>query len=458
MNESVQTFFSGKRFLVLGLAKSGLSVALLLKRMGAFVTVNEYKNKDQLSNWKELEDHGIELICGGHPAHLLDQNYNLIIKNPGIPYDIHFLEQAKNKGIPVVTEVEIGYLVTQAPIIGITGTNGKTTTTTLIHEMLKGGFKQPLIAGNIGTVFCDVAAQATENNWLVAELSSFQLLGIELFRPHISVLLNIYDAHLDYHHTKEHYIQAKYRLFSNQTSADICVLNKDQPLVAIKARELSCQVVYFSLETQVDRGSFLRDGCVYYTNSNGEEVFVTRQTDIRLLGRHNLENALAAVATSLEAGAPVDHVRKVLLEFQGIEHRLQLVRQLHGVHYYNDSKATNRLSTEKAIQAFDTPVILIAGGLDRGEDFSAFIPLFAERVKGLFVYGQNAAQLLEVGQQAGVKCSELADNVEQAVCAAHHIASSGDVVLLSPASASWDQFRSFEERGDMFIKSVHMLR
>lgn len=458
MKEEAKYIFQDKHCLVLGLAKSGYAVAKLLSRLGANVTVNEHKERNTCLGIEDLEDQGIRVICGGHPAELLEQDLFMVVKNPGIPFDIPFLLEADKKGIPIVTEVEIAYLISEAPMIGITGSNGKTTTTTLVYEMLKGSTRTPRIAGNIGTVLCEVAEKASIQDWVVAELSSFQLLGTAQFKPQISILLNLYDAHLNYHHTKEHYVAAKAKLFANQTKDQVAIVNYDQELTRALAAKIQAQVVWFSLSNEVPRGTFIRDQKIIYRDVQGTERMILALDELLLPGKHNLENVIAAISAALEAGAEIERIQDVLRSFRGVEHRLQFIRELHGISYYNDSKATNSNATYHAIQSFKGSIILIAGGLDRGDDFFDLRDIFSSHLKGLVVYGQIAEKLARIAKLAGVKEIIYVDNVREAVEAASDLAISDDVVLLSPAAASWDQFTSFEERGDMFVQSVHMLR
>jgi UDP-N-acetylmuramoylalanine--D-glutamate ligase len=458
MKEQVMNVYQNKRVLVLGLAKSGLAAAKLLSALGARVMVNERKPREQAIGVEELEALGIEATFGGHPMALLSKQLFCIVKNPGIPFDIPFLQAAEQKGIPVITEVELAYQLSEAEIIGITGSNGKTTTTTLIYEMLREGPKLPLLAGNIGPVFSEIAAQATQENVLVTELSSFQLLGTHSFKPKIGVFLNIYDAHLDYHHTKAHYLQSKLKLFQNQVSSDIAILNADQAILRQQAKALKGQVVWFSTTGTVSRGGWLDNGFLKYRSSAGDKIALVHVEELKLPGAHNLENALAAATTALEAGADVGRVKEVLRSFQAVPHRLQFVRELKGVKYYNDSKATNWMAAQKGIAAFKEPIVLIAGGLDRQESIEVLRQLFNQQVKGLVTYGQNKSKMADAAHIAGVKEVICVDNVKEAVVEAARLAVEGDVVLLSPAAASWDQFNSFEERGDMFTQSVHMLR
>ena len=283
--------YNGKKVFVLGLAKSGLAAATLLHELGASVTVNDQKPLDENEAAKRLKNIGIRVICGGHPLDLLDEPFDLLVKNPGIPYSNPIVAKALEKGLPIVTEVELAYEICEAPFIGITGSNGKTTTTTLIYEMLKEGEKKPLIAGNIGTVACEVAKTACEDNWVVTELSSFQLMGVRTFRPRIAVLLNIFDAHLDYHGTKEAYAEAKGNIFKNQTETDYAVVNADDPIVMQLAKKSRAQHVPFSVKTPLSYGATVKEGAIYFHDKRIIDI-----TDVALRGTHNLENILAAVA------------------------------------------------------------------------------------------------------------------------------------------------------------------
>lgn len=444
--------YKEKKILVLGLAKSGFAAAKILKNMGATVTVNDQKPVDDSPEVKELLALGIEFIGGGHPPDLIERPFNLIVKNPGIPYRNPVLQKAQENNIPIITEVEIAYLISEADIIGITGSNGKTTTTTLIHEILKEDHKHPLIAGNIGTVACEVAAKAAKEEVIVMELSSFQLMGTEKFRPKISVLLNIFNAHLDYHGTKEEYGKAKANILKNQTANDFAVINADDPLVMELAKSTQATLVPFSVRQTIENGAYIKEDQIFFKN---EAIMAI--ADIVLPGQHNLENILATVAAVKLYGASNEAIKHVLQTFTGVEHRLQYVETINGRKFYNDSKATNILATQKAISAFTDPTILLAGGLDRGNSFDELIPSL-RRVKGVITFGQTAEKIIEAAKEAGINLIKRVDNVEKAVQEAYDISEEGDVILLSPACASWDQFKTFEQRGDMFVESVHRLK
>lgn len=436
---------------MLGLAKSGVTAASLLHKLDAFVTVNDQKPLSENPAAQGLLQEGIKVITGSHPIELMDEGFQYVIKNPGIPYTNPLIQKALEKGIPVLTEVELAYLISEADMIGITGTNGKTTTTTLLFEMLADGGQNPLIAGNIGTVASEVAQEAGPHNKMVVELSSFQLMGIEDFRPHIAIITNLYEAHLDYHGSLHDYWQAKVNITKNQTEDDFLIINDDQTHLIEAVAHTKAQVVPFSTTKEVLDGAYIKEDAIYF-----KDEFIVSLDDIVLPGAHNLENILSAVAACKLYDVPNESIRKVLSVFAGVKHRTQFVKEVEGRKFYNDSKATNSLATKSALNAFAGPTILLAGGLDRGNDFDDLIP-YMKNVSTLIVFGETAQKLAETGRQAGIKSIITVDNVEKAVPVAYEHSRAGDVILLSPACASWDQYRTFEERGDMFIDAVHML-
>ncbi|PGX72033.1 UDP-N-acetylmuramoyl-L-alanine--D-glutamate ligase [Priestia megaterium] len=448
--KSVNTY-QGKQVLILGLAKSGLAAAQLVKQLGAKVVVNDQKPYEENVAAQELEKTGIEVVCGHHPLELLDKA-DVIVKNPGIPYSNVLLQEALKRNIPILTEVELAYEISEAPFIGITGSNGKTTTTTLIYKMLEEDQKQPLIAGNIGTVACEVAQKATKDNVIVTELSSFQLMGIEKFRPKISLLLNLFDAHLDYHGTKEEYIKAKANLFNNQTSEDFAVINADDELVMKSSADVKATKVPFSVTAQTTEGAYIKNETIFFKD---EEVMSLK--DVVLPGKHNQENILAAVSVVKLYGCSNEAIYRVLTTFAGVKHRVQYVTTINKRKFYNDSKATNMLATKVALSAFSQPTILLAGGLDRGNEFDDLKEEF-KNVKAVITFGETAPKIERVAKEAGIQIVKRVDNVKQAVSEAYACSDEEDVILLSPACASWDQFKTFEERGDIFIESVHKLK
>ncbi|MEW4307419.1 UDP-N-acetylmuramoyl-L-alanine--D-glutamate ligase [Rossellomorea marisflavi] len=449
MKSSVK--FKHKKVLVLGLAKSGVTAASLLHKLDAFVTVNDQKPLSENPAAQGLLQEGIKVITGSHPIELMDEGFQYVIKNPGIPYTNPLIQKALEKGIPVLTEVELAYLISEADMIGITGTNGKTTTTTLLFEMLADGGQNPLIAGNIGTVASEVAQEAGPHNKMVVELSSFQLMGIEEFKPHIAIITNLYEAHLDYHGSLHDYWQAKVNITKNQTEDDFLIINDDQTHLIEAVAHTKAQVVPFSTTKEVLDGAYIKEDAIYF-----RDEFIVSLDHIVLPGAHNLENILSAVAACKLYDVPNESIRKVLSVFAGVKHRTQFVKEVEGRKFYNDSKATNSLATKSALNAFAGPTILLAGGLDRGNDFDDLIP-YMKNVSTLIVFGETAQKLEETGRKAGIESIITVDNVEKAVPVAYEHSRAGDVILLSPACASWDQYRTFEERGDMFIDAVHML-
>lgn len=441
-----------KNVLVLGLAKSGSAAATLLHELGANVTVNDQKPIEENEAAKALQQIGIKVVCGGHPIEILDDHFDVIVKNPGIPYTNPLLVKAIERQIPIITEIELAFQISEADFIGITGSNGKTTTTTLLYEFLEKGNRNPLIAGNIGTVACEVAKEATKDNVIVTELSSFQLMGIEEFRPKIGILLNIFDAHLDYHGTKENYVNAKGQLLVNQEETDYSVINAEDLEVTTLGNKSKAKKVLFSTKRILEEGTYVKDNYIFY---NQEPVIQIE--DIALPGKHNLENIMAAISAAKLIGVSNNAIRQVLTVFTGVKHRLQFVDTINGRKFYNDSKATNILATQKAITAFNQSIILLAGGLDRGNEFDDLIPEL-KSVKTLIVFGQTAPKLERAGKLAGIDSIKYVDNVEHAVKVAYDHSSEGDIILLSPACASWDQYKTFEERGDIFIHAVHKLK
>jgi len=449
--KTINTFLH-KKILVVGLAKSGVGAASLLHQLGAFVTVNDYKPLSENPEAQGLLEQGIKVICGEHPIELLEEGFELIVKNPGIPYHNPMIKGAIERDIPVITEVELAYQVSEAPFIAITGTNGKTTTTTLVYEMLEVGKKDPLIAGNIGTVASEVAQVAGAHHHIVIELSSFQLMGTPSFRPRIAILTNLYEAHLDYHGTRLEYVKAKANITKNQTNDDFFIVNAEQEEVMDIARQSKAQIVPFSTKRELPSGAYIKDGWVIF---NGEQIML--QEDIRLPGAHNLENILSAVAAAKLSGVGNEAIAHVLNMFAGVKHRLQFIGEVEGRQFYNDSKATNILATKNALAAFEKPIVLLCGGLDRGNEFDELIPSF-KNVKTMITFGQTAGKMERVAMESGIKSIHRVDNVGKAVPLAYQLSDPGDVILLSPACASWDQYKTFEVRGDIFIEAVHKLK
>ncbi|SFX26948.1 UDP-N-acetylmuramoylalanine--D-glutamate ligase [Thermoactinomyces sp. DSM 45891] len=451
--------FQDKHVVVLGLARSGLAVAKLLIEQGAKVTVNDARERIDCANEADpLEQMGISVICGGHPDDLIDQQIDLVVKNPGIPYHIKPIQQALKLEIPVVTEVEIASQFSKAPIIGITGSNGKTTTTTLVGKMLQNSGVSATVAGNIGQALSEVTPQLSKNDWLVAELSSFQLKGTVTFRPKIAALLNVTPAHMDYHQTMEDYVVSKWNLFQNQTPDDVAILNADSAICRDLAGSgnLKSRVIWFSKDETTSQGVYIKDGWIT-SSLDGNEIAILPVEEVALPGLFNLENVLAATAISIMAGADIERIAETIRTFCGVEHRLEYVEMIEGVRYYNDSKATNVQAALTALTSFEEPIVWIAGGLDRGVDFQELTPVLSEHVQAVIAYGESAPILALRAKEAGIESIIQVDDVEEAVYSAHEISRFGDVVVLSPACASWDLYNSFEQRGSIFKQAVHRL-
>ncbi|WP_438433411.1 UDP-N-acetylmuramoyl-L-alanine--D-glutamate ligase [Gorillibacterium sp. sgz500922] len=459
--------YKDKDVVVIGLARSGVAVAKLLHGFGAKVTVNDQKTREECPEAEELSSLGVSVHCGGHPDGIIHEGVELVVKNPGIPYKAKPIREALDLGIEVVTEVEVAYQISPAPIIGITGSNGKTTTTTWTHRMLEKAGLAPIVAGNIGRSLCDACMEASSDNIMVVELSSFQLKGTSSFKPRIGLLLNVYETHLDYHGTMEDYAGSKAKLFANQGPEDYAVLNWDDAYCRSLIPWIQAQLVPFSMVEELPSGLFLarrgEEEWLTWRTPEGRTVDLVRSSEVGVPGRHNLQNALAASAAALCAGASVEAVAAALRDFRGVEHRLEHVRELSGISYVNGSKATNPAATIKDLEAFDAEMVLIAGGLDRGMEYGELVPLMREKVKGLVALGETRGKLLEAARQAGVpqvrsvETSDPREAMAEAVRLAAAIAAPGQVVLLSPACASWDMYRSYEERGSMFKESVHTL-
>ncbi len=447
--------YENKKVLVLGLAKSGISAAKLLHELGALVTVNDGKPFDENPEAQELLSLGIKVITGSHPIELLDEEFSLMVKNPGIPYSHPLVAKAQEMGIPVITEVELAYEVAECPIIGITGTNGKTTTTTMTGLLLNAGADQGIarLAGNIGYPASGVAQEAKPEDKIVMELSSFQLMGITDFRPHIAVITNIYEAHIDYHGTRKEYVKAKWNLQKNMTEKDYLILNWNQSELQELAQRTKARVLPFSTKEVLEDSVYADDYSIYYKKEKIMEI-----SELGVPGKHNVENALAAISVAKLYGISNEAIRETLHFFHGVPHRTQYVGEIQGRKFYNDSKATNILATKMALSGFETTkVVLLAGGLDRGNTFDELIPSL-KGIKAMVVFGQTKEKLMDAGKKAGIETIVTADSVEQAVPLALENSTDGDVVLLSPANASWDQYPNFETRGNRFMEAVNRLK
>ena len=442
-----------KRVLVVGLGKSGVASALFLAERGAKVAVSDAKSEEQLRDEIPLLlDHGISVETGQHGERTF-RDQELIVVSPGVPFDVPQLVHARERGIPVIGEVELAACFLRGHIVAITGSNGKTTTTALAGAIIAAGGGKTFVGGNIGTPAITLVQRAKDNAWIVLEISSFQLETIETFHPHIAVVLNITPDHLDRHHSFENYAAAKARIFENQTSSDFAVLNADnQPCVDI-GPAVKAEVRWFTRLKEVETGAFVRGDRIVWRDTAGEREIMP-VSEIGLKGSHNVENVLAGVCVGMLAGIEPPQIRRAVAAFQAVEHRLEYVATIAGVEYYNDSKATNVDATIKALESFAGRIHLILGGKDKGSDYSVLNQLLKERVKRVYTIGAAAAKI--ESQARGTEIVSAA-TLDAAVRRASEAATAGDIVLLAPACASFDQFTSYEERGRVFKELVQQL-
>jgi UDP-N-acetylmuramoylalanine--D-glutamate ligase len=445
-----------KRVLVVGLGRSGLSAAMFLRARGARVTVSDTRSATALE--KEIPallDAGIMVESGGHGL-LTFRRQDLIVVSPGVPMDTPEVKQAKAFGLPVIGELELASRYLKGQVVAITGANGKTTTTTLVGKIFRDAGVATQVGGNIGLPVIDLVAMSTPETVNVLEVSSFQLETVEEFHPKIAVILNITPDHLDRHGSFESYVAAKERIFARQGADDFLVLNADDRVTQMCAARAKSEVFWFSTTKAVRRGAFLRDGVVVWVGKeNGITEPVMPVSEIPLKGGHNVENVLAAVCVARLAGVPVESIRAAVAQFKAVEHRLELVRKWNGVEFYNDSKATNVDATRKAVASFSGGIHLILGGKDKDSDYGALAELLKERVKVVYTIG-SAAEKIERQLQGVVKMKS-AETMQAAVAEAAEDAADGDVVLLSPACSSFDQFENYEHRGQVFRQLVNEL-
>lgn len=446
---------ANKRVLVVGLGRSGVASALFLKQRGARVTVSDAKSEDQLRDEiPALLDHGIAVETGRHGERTF-QNQDLIVVSPGVPVDSPPLVQARALGEPVIGEIELAAEFLQGPIVAITGSNGKTTTTTLVGEILAKSGLKTLVGGNIGKPAISLVEQSTPETAIVLEVSSFQLETIRSFRPKVAVILNITPDHLDRHHTFETYVNAKARIFENQTAEDFSVLNADDPTCADLAPRTHAHVFWFSRKRVVDQGAYVRKADIVFCR-DGSDIEIMPVADVPLKGAHNIENVLASVCAGALMGCDPKHIARAILEFKAVEHRLEYVATIRGVEYYNDSKATNVDATIKALESFPANVHLILGGKDKGSDYTVLNDLLRQRVKRVYTIGA-AAEKIESHIRGAVEIVP-SRTLQNAIQQASASAVPGDIVLLAPACASFDQFQNYEHRGRVFKELVLALR
>jgi UDP-N-acetylmuramoylalanine--D-glutamate ligase len=446
--------FHNKRVLVVGLGKSGVASALFLKAKGAHVTVSDAKSEDQLSeSIPVLLDAGIAVETGGHGERTF-HGQDLIVVSPGVPVDAPPLVQARALGETVIGEIELAAQFFPGTIIAITGSNGKTTTTTLAGEIIAAGGFRTIVGGNIGTPAISLVEAATPDTIAVLEVSSFQLETIQTFRPKVAVVLNVTPDHLDRHGTFEAYVDAKARIFENQGESDFAVLNADDATCVALAARTRAKVFWFSRNKEVNQGACARDGQIIFRDSKTQNEIMPI-SDLPLRGAHNLENVLAAICVGTVMGCKPEAMRRAVRDFKAVEHRLEFVATIGGVEYYNDSKATNVDATIKALESFPANIHIILGGKDKGSDYSVLKDLLRQRAKRVYTIGAAAEKIeSQVGDSAEIVHAETLDVAVKRIASA---AEAGDIVLLAPACASFDQFQNYEERGRVFKQLVQAL-
>ena len=447
---------AGKNVLVFGSGISGIGAAGLLEERGASVTL--YDGNDKLDveeiRGKMKDGAKTDIVLGEFPEELLGK-LDLVIISPGVPTDLPIVNRMRESDIPVVGEIELAYELGKGEVLAITGTNGKTTTTALLGEIMKAVYDSVFVVGNIGIPYTNVVDETRDDSVIVAEMSSFQLESIVDFRPRVSAILNITPDHLNRHHTMEAYIQAKKNVAINQTAEDTCVLNYEDEVLREFGETLQTKVLYFSSKRKLDKGIYLDDGNIIYRNP--DECLVCNVKELKLLGVHNYENVMAAVAMAAAYGVPMDSIRKTIKEFAGVEHRIEFVAEKNGVAYYNDSKGTNPDAAIRGIQAMNRPTYLIGGGYDKQSEYKEWIESFDGKVKKLLLIGQTREKIAKEAEECGFTDIMLLDTFEDAVLTAAKLAEPGEAVLLSPACASWGMFKNYEERGDKFKEIVNSL-
>ncbi len=444
------------RILVIGAGKSGLATVDFLLGKGSLVTLTDSKKDIFIGDkFKKFADSGVQLNLGDYPK--VKGNFDLLVISPGISLDISPVAEAVRLGIPLIGELELAYRFARSPIIAITGTNGKTTTTTLVGEIFKEAGYKVLVAGNIGLPLVERIEEYGPEDVIIAEVSSFQLETIKDFCPKVAIVLNLTPDHLDRHGDMEGYGNAKKRISMNQGPEDFLILNYDDSLVKEMTESGKAEVIYFSRHDILDRGMFVKNNFVQAVkNDLPEKIFDI--SDLKIPGLHNLENAMAAATAGYVMGIAPDKIASALKKFIGVEHRLEFVAEINGVRYINDSKGTNPDASIKAVDAFPGPLVLIAGGRNKGNNFEDFLRTAYPKTRALVVLGESGDELKEAADRVGIKKILRAESFRDAIELASQAAQNGDVVLLSPACASWDMFNNFEERGNLFKEIVGKMK
>ena len=449
---------SGKRVLVFGSGKSGIGAADLLGQVGACPLIYdgnaEIDKEAVLHKTEHVKE--MEIYAGELPGEV-QKSLDLVVLSPGVPTDLPLVKSFYEQGLPVWGEVELAYRIGKGRVLAITGTNGKTTTTALLGKIMSDAEDSVFVVGNIGTPYTSKALEMKENSTTVAEISSFQLETIEKFAPEVSAILNITEDHLNRHHTMEEYIRVKELIVKNQTRENYCILNYEDEVLREFGKHIVPKTVYFSSARKLEEGIYL-DGDQIILKTEKEVISVVRTGELKLLGTHNFENVMAAVAMAYYAGVPMESIRRSICEFTAVEHRIEYVTEKNGVVYYNDSKGTNPDAAIKGIQAMNRPTLLIGGGYDKGSSYDEWLNSFDGKVRYLVLIGQTKEKIRDAADRLGVCPCILCEDLEEAVKVCAEKANPGDAVLLSPACASWGQFDNYEQRGDMFKEYVKNLK
>ena len=445
-----------KKVLVFGSGISGVGAVKLLEKHGADVVLYDGNVNLDLEKLKNNLGEGCkaEIILGELPEEVMDE-LDLVVLSPGVPTDLPVVNAMRDKGVAIIGEVELAYQFGKGDVLAITGTNGKTTTTTLLGQIMRDYHGDVFVVGNIGNPYTIAADEMTENSVAVAEMSSFQLETIVTFRPNVSAILNYTPDHLNRHHTMEAYIEAKENIAKNQTENDFCILNYEDEIMRAFSEKLNCQVLFFSSQHKLEKGIYLEDGNIIYKNP--EEVVVCNVNELQILGTHNYEYVMAAVCMAAVYGVPMDSIRKTIKAFSGVEHRIEYVTEKKGVAYYNDSKGTNPDAAIKGIQAMNRRTVLIGGGYDKDSEYTEWINSFDGKVKKLILIGATREKIAADAEKCGFHDYVFADTFDEAVLLAADTAEAGEAVLLSPACASWGMFPNYEVRGEKFKEIVNSL-
>lgn len=447
--------YSNKKIIVCGMARSGISAAELLASLGADVTLQDMKPLDALEKIHDLDElnkKGIKIYAGSNPDDIIG-DFDYAVMSPGVPCDLPFVQKALACGVKVISEVELAYTLTKCPVCAITGTNGKTTTTTLTGLLLERKYKNTAVVGNIGVAYSEKVAGLDEGDYVCAEISSFQLETSHTFNPHIAAVLNITPDHLNRHKTMENYVAVKEKIFANQGPEDYTILNKNDDFCRKMADKTGGRVLFFSSSEKLDEGIYM-DGENIHIRWDGIDEDIININDLRILGVHNYENVMAAVGCAVCAGVGLEDIREVLKGFNGVEHRIEYCGTYGGVDYYNDSKGTNPDASIRAVLAMKKPIVLIGGGYDKQSSYDEWVKLFEGRVKHLVLIGVTAEKIAACCDKYGFKDYEFADTFEECIDKCVKAAKEGDCVLLSPACASWGMFEDYEQRGRIFKELI----